>query len=68
MMDRFNIWATTIVARIATLKDDAGQTFVEYSLVLVLVAVAVVTLAAFSGLAGAISGAMGNVTSAISGS
>jgi Flp pilus assembly pilin Flp len=66
-MDRFNVWVGSLFVRAQdiNLKKDEGQTFVEYSLILVLVAVAVVSLAAFTGLAGEIKGAMDKVGLAI---
>jgi len=62
MFNRFYAWATALIAES---KDESGQTFVEYALVLVLVAVAVVTIGAFTGLAGAIQGAIQSVITEI---
>jgi Flp pilus assembly pilin Flp len=63
MIDSFNVWATLFVGRIAELKDERGQTFVEYALLLTLVAVAVAALAAWSGLVTGLGTAITNVTS-----
>ena len=38
MFDRFNAWATALLAGS---KDESGQTFVEYALILAVVVVAV---------------------------
>ena len=38
MMDRFNVWVGSLYTRSLDIKKDEGQTFVEYALVLVLVA------------------------------
>jgi Flp pilus assembly pilin Flp len=65
MFDRFNLWVGSLIARTQDLKDEGGQTFVEYALVLVLVAVAVVTLGAFTGLAGDIGDAITKVKNAV---
>jgi Flp pilus assembly pilin Flp len=65
MIDRFNAWVGSLIARTQNLKDESGQTFVEYALVLVLVAVAVVTVGAFTGLAGEIKAAIDKVILAI---
>jgi Flp pilus assembly pilin Flp len=46
-------------------RDESGQTFVEYSLVLVLVAVAASLLAAWTNLDNAISAALASVAAAL---
>jgi len=46
-------------------RDEDGQTFVEYSLVLVLVAVATSVLAAWTNLDNAISAALASVVAAL---
>jgi Flp pilus assembly pilin Flp len=51
----------------ARLRDDRGQTFVEYALVLVLVAVAVAVLAAWTNLDNAIGSALQSVADALTG-
>jgi Flp pilus assembly pilin Flp len=65
MFDRFNAWVGSLYVRShdLNLKRDEGQTFVEYALVLTLVAVAVVALAAWGGLVTAIKDALDNVAS-----
>jgi Flp pilus assembly pilin Flp len=65
MFDRFNAWVGSLIAHTQNLKDESGQTFVEYALVLVLVAVAVVTIGAFTGLSGEIAGALDKVEAAL---
>jgi Flp pilus assembly pilin Flp len=65
MFDRFNAWVGSLYVRSQDLKDESGQTFVEYALVLVLVAVAVVTIGAFTGLSGEIGAALDRVEAAI---
>ena len=42
MFDRFNAWATALVA---SAKDESGQTFVEYALVLSVIVVGVLLAA-----------------------
>jgi Flp pilus assembly pilin Flp len=66
-MDRFNVWVGSLFVRAQdiNLKKDEGQTFVEYSLILVLVAVAATALAAWSGLVTEIGAAIGKVNSAL---
>jgi Flp pilus assembly pilin Flp len=61
MMDRFYAWATTLIAES---KNETGQTFVEYSLVLAVIVVGVLLAATWGGLTGAIQGAINDVTNA----
>ena len=67
MMDRFNVWVGSIVARSHDIKNDEGQTFVEYALVLAVVVVGVLLAVSFTGLGAAITSAIGKVTSAVNG-
>lgn len=67
MMDRFNVWVGSIVARSHDIKKDEGQTFVEYALVLSVIVVGVLLAVSFTGLGTALTTAIGKVTSAISG-
>jgi Flp pilus assembly pilin Flp len=60
-MDRFYAWATALIA---SSKDESGQTFVEYSLVLAVIVVGVLLAATWGGLTGAIQGAINDVTNA----
>ena len=67
MMDRFNVWVGSIVARSHDIKKDEGQTFVEYALVLAVIVVALLAAMTLTGLTTAISGAMSTITSAFGG-
>ena len=62
MMDRFYAWATALIA---DSKDESGQTFVEYALVLSVIVVGVLLAATWGGLTGAIQGAITTVTNAL---
>ena len=62
-MDRFNVWVGALVARIENMKDESGQTFVEYALVLVRDRRRrLLTPGAVTGLSGHIATALGKVT------
>ncbi len=61
MMDRFYAWATALIAES---KNETGQTFVEYSLVLAVIVVGVLLAATWGGLTTAIQGAITDVTNA----
>jgi Flp pilus assembly pilin Flp len=63
-MDRFNVWVGSLLARSQDLKKDEGQTFVEYALVLAVIVVGVLLAATWTGLTGAIQGAINDVTNA----
>ena len=62
MMDRFNVWATMLVDRMQDLKDERGQTFVEYALILAAVVVTLLLAAVASGLGPAITTAITKIT------
>jgi Flp pilus assembly pilin Flp len=62
MFDRFNLWVGSLIARTQDLKNESGQTFVEYALVLSVIVVGVLLLATWTGLAGGIEGAIKAVT------
>jgi Flp pilus assembly pilin Flp len=62
MMDRFYAWATGLIAES---KNENGQTFVEYALVLSVIVVGVLLAATWTGLTGAIQGAITSVTTAL---
>ena len=64
MFDRFNAWATALVLRS---KDESGQTFVEYALILSVVVVAVLLAVTWGGLGAAIQAAITQVSNAITG-
>ena len=53
MFDRFNAWATALLT---SSKDESGQTFVEYALVLSVIVVGVLLAATWTGLTAAITG------------
>jgi Flp pilus assembly pilin Flp len=61
MFDRFNVLVGSLIARTHDLKRDEGQTFVEYALIISLVAVAAAALATWSGLVTDIGAAMDKV-------
>ena len=61
MMDRFYAWATALIAES---KNESGQTFVEYALVLSVIVVGVLLAATWLGLTGAIQGAIDDVIGA----
>ena len=65
MLDRFNVWAGALVARIENMKDEKGQTFVEYALVLTVIVVGVLLASTWLGLTGAINAAVTKVKDAI---
>lgn len=61
MMDRFYAWATALIAES---KNETGQTFVEYALVLAVIVVGVLLAATWGPLGDAITGAINTVTGA----
>jgi Flp pilus assembly pilin Flp len=63
MFDRFNAWATALLGS----KDETGQTFVEYALILAVVVVAVLLAVTWGGLGTAIQAAITQVSNAITG-
>jgi Flp pilus assembly pilin Flp len=65
MFKSFNPWAASLVSRIEALRNEAGQTFVEYALILAVVVVGVLLAATWTGLSGAINSAIGIVVSAL---
>ena len=67
MLDRFNVWVGSLIARSQDLKKEDGQTAVEYALMLAVVVVGLVAVTLWSGLSGAITQAIGKVTTAIGG-
>ena len=58
MFDRFNAWVGSLI------NSDSGQTFVEYALVLSVIVVGVLLAATWTGLTGAIQGAIDAVEAA----
>ena len=62
MFDRFNAWATALVLNV---KDEEGQTFVEYALVLSVIVIGVLLATTWLGLGTAINGAVQKVIDAI---
>ena len=71
MIDRANVLLLALVSAASAgsnrLRREEGQTFVEYALVILLIAVAVSTLAAWGGLRTAIGDAVTSITDAITG-
>jgi Flp pilus assembly pilin Flp len=65
MLERFNLWAASFVGRIEELKNEDGQTFVEYALILAVVVVAVLLAVTWTGLGTAIQNAITQVSNAI---
>ena len=63
MLDRFYAWATARVYQIEELKNDEGQTFVEYALILAFIAILVIVALKF--LQPAISNTLNNVTNSL---
>ena len=61
MFDRFMAWATALIAES---KNESGQTFVEYALVLSVIVVGVLLAATWTGLTTAIEGAITDVINA----
>jgi Flp pilus assembly pilin Flp len=64
MFDRFNTWATALLAGS---KDESGQTFVEYALVLSVLTVSVLIAAMAADLGGVVETAIGALETAIGG-
>ena len=60
MMDRFNVWVGSLFARSQDIsfKNDEGQTFVEYALVLSVIVVGILVAVTATGLGTAIADAM----------
>ena len=65
MLERFNLWATALVGRYEELKNEEGQTFVEYALILAVVVVAVLLAVTWTGLGTAIQNAITQVSNKI---
>jgi Flp pilus assembly pilin Flp len=65
MLDRFNVWVGMLVARTHDMKDEDGQTFVEYALVLAVIVVGVLLAVTWGGLGTAIGAAITKITNAI---
>ena len=64
MFDRFSTWATALLT---SSKDESGQTFVEYALVLAVIVVGILLAVTATGLGAAIAGAIGRVVTQING-
>jgi Flp pilus assembly pilin Flp len=64
MFNRIYAWATALIAEA---KDDSGQTFVEYALILAVVVVGVLLAVSFTGLGDAVGNAIGHVSDALNG-
>jgi Flp pilus assembly pilin Flp len=67
MLNRFNLWAASLIARAHELEHEDGQTFVEYALILAVVVVGVLLAVTWTGLSTAITTAIGTVTTAVGG-
>jgi Flp pilus assembly pilin Flp len=66
-MDRFNVWVGALVARIENIKDEGGQTFVEYALVLSVIVVGLLVITAWTGLGAQITNAVAKVGDSLPG-
>jgi Flp pilus assembly pilin Flp len=55
MFDRFNAWATALVLNV---KNEEGQTFVEYALVLAVIVVGILLAVTATGLGAAVAHAI----------
>jgi Flp pilus assembly pilin Flp len=64
MLDRFNVWVGSLIVRTQDLKNESGQTFVEYALVLSVIVVALLLASTFTGLGTAITDAYKKITDA----
>jgi len=64
MMNRFYAWATALIAES---KDDSGQTFVEYALVLSVIVVGVLLAVTWTGLGTAMGTAIGKIVTSLGG-
>jgi Flp pilus assembly pilin Flp len=67
MFDRFNVWVGSLIARTQDLRNESGQTFVEYALVLSVIVVGILLLVTATGLGDAIAGAIQDVVDEING-
>jgi Flp pilus assembly pilin Flp len=67
MLQRFNLWTAILVGRIEELKNEDGQTFVEYALILAVVVVGVLAGVVWTGLGTALGNAITSVSTAIGG-
>jgi Flp pilus assembly pilin Flp len=65
MFDRFNAWVGSLMIGSQNLKREDGQTMVEYVLVLSAIVVAILLVAAWSGLGTAIETGIQAVTDAM---
>ncbi len=65
MIERFILWTASFAGRIEELKNEDGQTFVEYALILAVVVVAVLLAVTWTGLGTAIQNAITQVSNAI---
>jgi Flp pilus assembly pilin Flp len=65
MFDRFNAWVGSLIVRSQDLKNESGQTFVEYALILTVVVVGVLLAVTWTGLETAIEAALTKVNDAI---
>jgi Flp pilus assembly pilin Flp len=58
MVQRFNLWTAIFAGRIEELKNEDGQTFVEYALILAVVVVGVLAGIVWTGLGTALGNAI----------
>jgi Flp pilus assembly pilin Flp len=65
MLERFNLVTARLAGWFEELKNEDGQTFVEYALILAVVVVAVLLAVTWTGLGTAIQNAITQVSNAI---
>jgi Flp pilus assembly pilin Flp len=67
MFDRFNAWVGSLYVQSHDLKNEDGQTFVEYALVLAVISVAILLAVMTTGLGTAVAEAIGDVANRLTG-
>jgi Flp pilus assembly pilin Flp len=65
MTERFNAWVLGVVGRVQAIREEEGQTLVEYALIIALVSIGCIT--ALGVLTSALNGVFGTITSALNG-
>lgn len=65
MTERFNVMMLALYGRLQAIREDEGQTLVEYALIIALVSIGCIT--ALGLLTSALNGVFGSITSALNG-